>query len=78
MSYLATIGPFATLGDLARELGITYAGYYQRMKSNPTLTRPETWRAGGAEMMTTDNAVLWIEKHRAEWAALQAAKKEAA
>jgi hypothetical protein len=77
MSHLDTIGPIATIPDCAREIGITNQSLYTRMKVHQ-MTPPDTFRAGGMAVMTTDNARIWVAKHNAEWAAIQAAKKGAA
>lgn len=76
MSHLTNLGtPVCCVPDLAREMGIDYSTLYNRLNKYPHMTRPVTFKAGGQQMLMVDDARLWVEKHKAEWAALQAAKQ---
>ena len=76
----AAVGrPMITKAELARCLGLGYQGLAERFRNYPEgLPQPVTMRIGGADMMTTDNALEWATDHLKRWAAIQAAKKEAA
>jgi len=73
--YLRGLGsPVCTIACCGPALEISYATILQRLKNNPDLTRPDTFLAGGKQMMMVDDAIAWCEQHQIEWAALQAAK----
>jgi len=72
---LRAIGsPVCTVPDCAPALGISYATIHQRLKNHPELTKPDTYRAGGQQMWSVDEAIAWCEKHQVEWDAIQAAR----
>lgn len=75
MNHFDNIGAIATIPDCARQLGMTPSGLYLRMQIHSGMSRPDTFKAGNAQVMFKDNALIWIEKHKAEWEAIQAAKK---
>lgn len=69
-SRLTAIGrPMVTVSEIAFiGLQISPQALHQRLNFHrDKLTRPDTFRAGGAHYMMLDEAVKWAEQHISEW-----------
>lgn len=60
--------PVITIPDCARALNIPMSNIYYQMRDCPPELRPKaTFKAGGTEMMTLDNAIEWCERVAPHW-----------
>ena len=73
--YLTSLGrPVITIPECARAIGINPPNslyYRMRVGECPVELMPKhTFRAGGTEMMTLENAIEWCEKVAPHWGRL--------
>ena len=69
--------PVVTFPECARVLNLDSASYiYFKLRDAPPELKPKhTFKAGGTELMTLDNAVEWVERVAPVWGRSEANRK---